>query len=209
MTGDQIGLGSDSLNKILRGLAGKVAPVTGLGATMQIRNVSVAEKAARFVGAKFDGSNKEFKQWLAGELGAQLSRQIGLSIIPYAEDTTSRNLAVMLENGSSRNITLPQPDFVLDVEILGFSKAMAKETVSESLWVYGAYAKVSIKEAGTGMVRWQKEVKAGVPKKIAATQTVIDHAGAEFSALLALLEAVPADLLADPKARPFLNSCLK
>lgn len=209
MAGNQIGLGSDSLDKILKGLAGKVAPVTGLGATMQIRNVAVAEKATRFVGVKFDGSNNDFQQWLAGELGAQLSRQIGLSIIPYVEDTSSRNLAVMLENGSSRNITLPQPDFILDIEILGFSKTMAKATASESLWVYGAYSRVSIKEAGSGAVRWQKEIKAGVPKKIAATQTVIDHSGAEFSALIALLEAVPADLLADPNARPLLNSCLK
>jgi hypothetical protein len=209
IAGDQIGLGSDSFTKIVKGLAGKVAPVTGLGATMQVRNIAVAEKAERFVGAKFGGSNKEFQQWLAGELGAQLARQIGLSIIPYAEDTSSQKLAVMMENGSAYNIALPQPDFILDIEILGFSKALAKETASESLWVYGAYATVSIKEAGTGAVRWQKEIKAGVPKKIAATQTVIDHSGAEFSALLALLEVAPADLLADPKARPLLNSCLK
>jgi len=86
---------------------------------------------------------------------------------------------------------------------------MAKRTVSESLWVYGAYANVSISEAGTGMVMWQKDVKAGVPKKIATTQTVIDHSGAEFSALMALLGRTAREILSDPQARPVLNACLK
>ena len=176
---------------------------------MQVRTVTIAPKAEDFVAKTFGSNPKEFSQWLAGELGAQLSKQIGIPLIPFAEDTSSRKMAQMMESGSAYNITLPEPQYTVDVELQGFSHAMAKETTSESAWVYGAYAKFVVREAATGTVRWEKEVKAGVVKKIAATQTKVDHSVAEFSALTVLLEEMPRVLLADKQARTLIESCLK
>ena len=118
-------------------------------------------------------------------------------------------MAQMMESGSAYNITLPEPQYTVDVELQGFSRAKAKETTAESAWVYGAYAKFVVKESVSGKVRWEKEVKAGVVKKIAATQTQVDHSVAEFSALTALLEEMPRVFLADKDARPLIESCLK
>jgi hypothetical protein len=209
LLGKDIGVGSEAFRQILDSLAGKVAAVTGLGATMQIRTVTIAPKADDFVAKTFGSNPKEFSQWLAGELGAQLSKQIGIPLIPYAEDTSSRKMAQMMESGSAYNITLPEPQYTVDVELQGFSRAKAKETTAESAWVYGAYAKFVVKESVSGKVRWEKEVKAGVVKKIAATQTQVDHSVAEFSALTALLEEMPRVFLADKDARPLIESCLK
>ena len=209
LLGKDIGVGSEAFRQILDSLAGKIAAVTGLGATMQIRSVTIAPKADDFVAKTFGSNPKEFSQWLAGELGAQLSKQIGIPLIPYAEDTSSRKMAQMMESGSAYNITLPEPQYTVDVELQGFSRAKAKETTAESAWVYGAYAKFVIKETASGKVRWEKDVKAGVVKKIAATQTQVDHNVAEFSALTALLEEMPRVFLADKDARPLIESCLK
>jgi hypothetical protein len=209
LLGSEIGLRSDAFQSVIQGLAGKVAPVTGLGATMQVRNINIGEGSSQLIADKFEGDENEFRQWLAGELGAQLATQIGVPVIPYAEDTSTRKMAQMMENGVAYNIRLPEPDFVVDFDLAGFSKAKAKETVSESLWVYGAYGQFTISEADTGRVRWQKEIKAGVPTKIAATQTLVDQSFAQFSALLKLLGTLPGDLLADKTARPILDACLK
>ena len=205
----ETGLRSDSFRHIISGLACNVAPVTGLGATLQIRNMGTSPAVNEFVAEMFGGNEKEFKQWFAGELGAQLAKQIGLPIIPTMEDTSNRNMAQMLENGMAYNIQLPAPHFFMDIELAGFSNVMAKQTATESLWVYGAYAKFTVCEAVSGLVIWQKDLKAGVPKRIARTQASIDQSAAKFSALLELLKAVPRDMLADEKARPILDACLK
>ena len=209
LLGKEIGLGSDAFRQVLDALAGKVAAITGLGATMQIRTVTIAHKADAFVAKTFGSDPREFSQWLAGELGAQLSKQVGIPLIPFAEDTSSRKMAQMMESGSAYNITLPEPQYTVDVELQGFSRAKAQETRSESAWVYGAYAKFVVRESATGKVQWEKEIKAGVVKKIAATQTMVDHSMAEFSALSALLEKMPRVFLADESARPLIESCLK
>ena len=206
---DKTGLRSDTFRNIVSELAGHVAPVTGLGATLQIRNIGLNTAVAEFIADKFGGSEKEFKQWLAGELGAQLAKQIGVPIIPYVEDTSTRPMAQMMQNAMAYMIQLPAPDFVMDIDLAGFSNVMVKQTATESLWVYGAYAKFTVCEAGSGIVCWQKNLKAGVPKRIAVTQTSIDQSVAKFSALLELLRAVPQDMLADPKARPIIDACLK
>lgn len=201
--------GGGRFGDVIKRISSKVAPVTGLGATVQVRDINVDEKSTDFIEKQFSGNASNFKHWLAGEIGAQLAVQIGMPIVPYTENTSSRQLAVMLENGSAYNIKLPSPDYIIDVDVEGFSKAKAKETASETLWVYGAYAKVSIKEAGTGIVRWEKSMKVGVPKKTAATQLVVDHSVAQFSALSTLLENIPVDLMADKKAKSLIQSCLK
>jgi hypothetical protein len=205
----ELGLMSAGFNRIITNIAQRVAPVTGLGASMQIRSVSVDEKAASFVAQQFGDSDRDFAHWLAGELGAQLASKVGIPIIPYAEDPSSRNLAQMLESGEAFNIRLPEPDFAVDVELQGFSRAMARQTASESMWVYGSYATIRIVEAQTGVERWSKDVKAGALKRIAATQTVVDHSAAEFSALLELLAKIPDELMEDRLARPIVEACLR
>lgn len=203
------GVLSDDYTSLMRNLAGKVAPVSGLGALMQVRDVALSDKTVEFTEGLFDGNEKNLKQWIAGEVGAQLSRQIGIPVIPYAEDTSNRKLAQMMESGEAYNISLPEPDFVIDIDILGFARALQKETASEAMWAYGAYGKFRVIEARTGILRWESQVKAGVPKRIWKTQTDVDHHVAEFRALLALIGEFPEKLLADKKARPIIEACLK
>lgn len=209
LLGSELGLRSDSFQEIISGLAGRVAPVTGLGAKMQVRNIKIGEKARELVANKFGGNEKDFRQWFAGELGAKLSKHTGVPIIPFAEDTSTRNMAQMMENGMAFNIRLPDPDYAIDVEIIGFSRAKAQETASESAWVYAAYGKFKIVEAGSDRVLWEKDLKAGVPVKIAATQTEVDHSFKQISALLGLIDIMPKDLAVDKDARSILDACLK
>lgn len=205
----ELGLFSPGFNRVLTNIAQRVVPVTGLGATMQIRSVGIDEKATGFVAQQFSGSEGDFGHWLAGELGAQLAGRIGIPIIPYAEDPSSRNLAQMLESGEAFNIRLPEAGFAVDVVLHGFSREMARQTASESMWVYGAYATISIAEAQTGVVRWSQYVRAGSLKRIAATQTSVDHGAAEFEALLQLLAKIPDELLKDRAARSIVDACLR
>lgn len=208
LSGSEMGLLSAKYRDVVLSVASNVAPVTGLGSKMQIRNILLADSASALAEDKFGGENG-FRQWFATEIGAQLSRQIGISVIPFAEDTSSRKLAQMMESGEAYNISLPDPDYVVDVELKGFSVQKAKETPSEALWVYGAYGSFRIIEAGTGIVRWQKDLQSGVPKRVAKTQVDIDHSVAQFAALLGLIETLPKDLINDKKARPLIEDCLK
>ena len=209
LSGDEGGLRSSKFTEIILATASNVVPVTGLGATMQIRSITVAKPAQGLIDTSFAGNTNSFRHWMAGEIGAQLSKTVGISIIPFTEDTSSRKMAQVMENGEAYNIALPEPDYVVDVALEGFSRVKAKQTASESMWVYGAYARFGIVEAGTGRVVWEKQVKAGVAKRIAATQEAIDHSAAEFVALLKDVEQFPLDLLADSNARTILSACLK
>ena len=204
-----LGEKSEDYKGLIKVIAGNVAPVTGLGSTIQVRNISVSEKLSDFVTKVFGGSEKDLKQWVAGEIGAQLSKQIGMPVIPYAEDTSSRKLAQMMESGEAYNIALPPPDYVVDIELLGFARAKQKETATEALWAYGAYVKFAISETATGIQRWQIKTKAAIPKRTWVGQTEVDHSVAEFHALLAVLEQIPKDLLADKKAKSLVESFLK
>ncbi len=207
--GEELGVLSSEFQEMLANLAPRVVPVTGLGATLQVRTITTDDKVHQFMDTQFDSSESEFSHWLAGEIGAQLASQIGMPIVPYAEDSSTRNLAVMMQSGEAFNIHLPQPDFVMDISIAGFSRRLARETTTEVVWVYGAYGTFRIIEAHTGIVRWEKDVRDGVLKRVTRSQVNIDHGAAEFSALLQLLSKVPTELKEDPDARRLLENFLR
>jgi len=210
LLGEELGLRSDKFLDMIKQLGPQIAPVTGLGASMQVRTVEVGPKAERFVNELFEGNRRGFAQWLAGEMGAQLAKDIGIPRVPYVENTATRRLAMLtMEDGRASEISLPEPAYYIDIRLDGFSKKKVEENAAEKLWLYGAYAHITIVEAASGRVLWQKSLREGIYKKTATLQTVISHEVAQFYALLKLFQELPTVLENDREIRPVINSCLK
>ena len=209
LLGNELGLRSSRFEQVIQELAPQVAPVTGLGASMQFRHIEIGSKAQRFVKTLFGGNSQGFNQWIAGTAGAQLAKQIGIPIIPYVENTSSRKLACVFEDSRAYQIALPLPVYYIDINLAGFSKSLLEENVAEQLWLYGAYATVTITDRVTQKIVWKQKLQEGVPKKIAFLQTVVNHEVAELNALQKLLEQLPQLLMEDRSFRPVIDACLK
>lgn len=143
--------------------------------TLQIRNVSIGEKALPFLPEAYRKATAIYSQTVAQQFGSLLTSQAGLALLPYAKDGLNSKMSLRFADASMLQFTIPHPTFAIDVKIKGFKKVLDKSTEAESLWLYGAFLEVRISEPDFNQVYFDRPVKYGVSKVVPATQKNVDE----------------------------------
>jgi len=171
---------------------------------LQLRHVELADKAQ----AKLPGSLRSdsaqiaaFRYFVGNSFAKALSGRADIPMLPYIAETAERNgidrqatdaghsmtiLMGTVADGKVLSLKLPEPDYVFDLHLAGFRKAMVSEKPGIQKWVYAAYVDVQLSEPLKGTVYLKQQLvnpwNVDVPKG-----ATVDDWGAYRSSLYELL----------------------
>jgi hypothetical protein len=143
--------------------------------TLQIRTVSIGEKALPFLPDAYRQSTNTYAQAIGQQFGALLAGKAGLAMLPYAKDALNSKMSLRFADASMLQFRIPSPTFAVDVELKGYKKILDKSTAAESLWLYGAFLGIRVYEPEFNKVFFDAPVKFGVPKVVPASQQTVDE----------------------------------
>jgi hypothetical protein len=155
--------------------ADKIYPRGKNQSTLQIRQVTVGEKALPFLPDALRRIPSAYAQTVAQQFGSLLSSRAGVVLLPYAKDGLNAKMALVFSDASAVQFKIPASTFAVDVDVKGFKKILDKSTEAEELWIYGAFLGVRVYEPEFKTVYFDAPVKYGVSKVIPSTQKNVDE----------------------------------
>jgi len=166
-------------SQLFKSLTGKLDHIQVRGknqGTLQVKSVSIGEKALPFLPEKYQkkGTNT-YTRLVAQEFGALLSSQAGVSLLPFAKDAANTKMALVFSDASVLQFAIPAPTFAIDLGVKGFKKVLDKSTPAEALWLYGAYLDLKIYEPEFQKVYFETPIKFGVSKIVPKSQKEVDE----------------------------------
>lgn len=151
-----------------------------------IRDVRIEEAARKILPASISkGGGAE--QWLAQSFGSYLVANQHVALVPYTKDyAISNKMAGRFADGRVFSLTLPQPDYAVDLVLKGFKKILYSESVAGKAWVYGVFSDIRVYEQLSQRDYFKGSLKQGATKKVPASQSETDDWPPYQEALLKL-----------------------
>jgi hypothetical protein len=144
-------------------------------ATLQVRQVTIGDKALPFLPDTMRHTPIAYAQTLAQQFGSLLAVKTGAALLPYAKDGLNTKMALVFSDASAVQFKIPTATFAVDLDVKGFKKVLDKQTDAEALWLYGAFLGVRVYEPEFNKVYFDTTVKCGVSKVVPATQKSTDE----------------------------------
>jgi len=161
------------------------------GNTIQVSDVSIAQKAISNYPSDMQSSLGAAKDLIATQFSIYLSKNANIPVLPYTKDYAIGNkIATRFANGDVFNLEVPQPDYTIDLNLLGFKKILYDQESSGASWVYGAFMHVRIEEPLSNHVYFDATIRNGAVKIVPASQTNVDDWPAFQDTLLGLMDQV-------------------
>ena len=143
--------------------------------TLQVRQVSIGEKALPFLPENLRQATNAYAQTVAQQFGSLLASKAGVVLLPHAKDGLNGKMALVFSDASALQFSIPEASFVVDLDVKGFKKILDKSTDAEALWIYGAFLGLRVLEPFSNKVYLDVPVKYGVSKIVPATQKNVDE----------------------------------
>lgn len=157
-----------------------------------INKVDISSKAATAFGIQPDNTNalNDLKNRVASTFAESMSSENNVSFLPYSGDgyLLGKTIAFSVSNGKGFNISLPDPDFVFDLDFKGAKVFPFGQAASGRSVIYGVLFNIQLNCTGDSPCLDNKnqpknlngDFKNGVVVKIPATQ-VDDGSGDVFA----------------------------
>ena len=155
--------------------AERIQPRSKNQSTLQIRKVTIGEKALPFLPESLRQAPNAYAQTVAQQFGSLLSSRAGVALLPFAKDGLNTKMALVFSDASAVQFKIPAATFAVDVEVKGFKKVLDKSTDAEALWIYGAFLGMRVYEPEFNSVYFDAPVKFGVSKVVPSTQKTVDE----------------------------------
>jgi len=155
--------------------ADRIQPRSKNQTTLQIRQISIGEKAVPFLPETLRQSTNAYAQTVAQQFGSLLSSRAGVALLPYAKDGLNTKMALVFSDASAVQFKIPAATFAVDVDVKGFKKVLDNSTDAEALWIYGAFLGIRVYEPEFNSIYFDAPVKYGVSKVVPVTQKTVDE----------------------------------
>ncbi len=146
------------------------------GEAMQVTDVILEKKALPFLPEKFQKDNNNLKIFVAQSFGKYLSKNLGVSVLPYTKGYTIGNkMSLRFNDAEVFQLEIPEPQFAVKLTLRGFKKVLVDKKSSGSSWVYGAFTHISITQPEGKKSYLDENIKNGVVKIVPAEQKGVDE----------------------------------
>jgi hypothetical protein len=153
----------------------EMRPHSRIGATIQVRQLDIEERALKFLPAYYARQTDTLKLRLAQQFGSELASAHGVAMLPYTRDAAMGQMALRFNNAATViNLKIPEPSYCIDLTLNGFSKTIYKETASETAWLYGSYFKVRLYQQLLGRDFLNEEAKHGYSRVVPKAKQQMD-----------------------------------
>jgi len=181
------------------------------GSSMKVSHVIIEEKAFKVLPEKFKNNPLNFQSFVAQVFGKFLSQNQRVSILPYTKGHDIGNkMALRFSDSRVFELTIPDPEFSIELTIRGFKKVCTEEKKSGSSWVYGTYARLKIEQPVLGKVYVDEKTKYAVNKIVSATQENVDDWPIFQNSLLALFNNLTKEFSSEDRfegVRKVIKKC--
>lgn len=148
---------------------------------LQLTDISVAASAAARL-----GDTAIDQDVLGHEFSKMVSANLGLPLLPFARGhAVGGVMPTRFADGSIFNLTIPEPDYQIQVEVSDFREKTLQQTPAYHQQLYGAYFRVRVEEPLSGKVYFDQPLRQGATRTIPQTQAEANAFAAYYETLLA------------------------
>lgn len=181
-------------------ILGNVEIKQSYGNAMKVTDVKVEEKAFAHLPSQFKEDTANFQTFIAQNFGKFLSKNQGVSILPYTKGSDIGNkMAITFSDAKVFELAIPEPQFAIELTVRGFKKVCTEEKASGSCWVYGAYTRINVSQPALGKVYMDEKIKHAVSKVIPKSQKSVEDWPSYQNSLLALFNNVTKEFSTERK----------
>ena len=103
---------------------------------IKVKNIYLSKKVEDFLDNS-EMSYKSFKQEVGLTVTSMLSTELKMPILPYIDDGQDiYQIKTRFSDSSEKNFNIPDSDFDINIEIMGFNKKMTDSDGIEEQWLY-------------------------------------------------------------------------
>lgn len=143
---------------------------------------------------------------LAHELSKAIATSTGVALLPPAAgQAIGGAMAARFADGKVYQLKIPEPDYVINLQIDALKEGVIAETPAMKTWLFGAFFTASVREPFSGKVFFEQALRKGATKIVPASQGDIDLWSARYETLLAGLSALAGASAGLPESRTWLD----
>lgn len=145
------------------------------GQYLQVNNVIIEDKAVKHMPSSELADKKAFQTLVAQNFGKYLSLNQKVFLLPYSKgEAIGSKMALRFANGDIFNLTIPSPDYGIDLFVRGFKKVKAGENHAKVAWIYGSYLRIHVEQPDFNKVYLDIPFKNAAIKEVPVSQTTVD-----------------------------------
>lgn len=164
-------------------LAGAVLP-TQVPRYVQVTKATLAPEMLAALPDYLKSFPGRAETWAADLVGEAISTRVGVPMVPYSKGYAVGNvMSMQVMDGDVFNLTLPKPDYEIEVDFKNVKKIKFSESTAGSSFVYGTYADIKIHEPMSGTQFLNTSLKNGEAKVIPVSQTYVDDFPAYYDSV--------------------------
>lgn len=164
-------------------LAGALLP-TQVPRYVQVTKVTLAPEMLAALPDYLKSFPGRAETWAADLVGEAISTRVGVPMVPYSKGYAVGNvMSMQVMDGDVFNLTLPKPDYEIEVDFKNVKKIKFSESTAGSSFVYGTYADIKIHEPMSGTQFLNTSLKNGEAKVIPVSQTYVDDFPAYYDSV--------------------------
>jgi hypothetical protein len=155
---------------------------------LRVAKVTLAPKALEYVQQVAPSEDVEaLRAQIAQEFGKYLGANQGLSILPYrSNQALGSSMAARFVEGDAYDLKIPDADYDVSLDVAGFKKIEQSHSNVSTLFLYGAFVDIDVREPLSGKQYFAQRVKQGASKDVPVTQMGVDDWSASYETLLLL-----------------------
>jgi hypothetical protein len=112
---------------------------------MKVRNVTIAPEAEAVIPADLM-QNDAYQTEVAQAFEYSLASTQNVGLVPYTKgQAIGQSMVARFANGDSYTLSLPEPDFVIDIRVRAFRKAQVQTNATEQ-FVFGAFITLNVEQ---------------------------------------------------------------
>tara|TARA_A100000164_G_scaffold328283_1_gene315228 strand:- start:170 stop:1345 length:1176 start_codon:yes stop_codon:yes gene_type:complete len=141
-----------------------------------ITDVSIQEKAFEEMPANAKDLKNSYKNLVAQTFSKRLSQNHNVAIVPYMEgQAIGRSMKLrFVQADDIYSITLPNPDYHINLNLKGFKKVLAKSSDVEELYYYGSFFDIKIFQPDLNKVYFNEALRGITKIKIPKGQSGVN-----------------------------------
>jgi hypothetical protein len=146
-------------------------------------------------------------QQVAQTFGTYLASNQHISVLPYSSNQAlGSSMAARFIEGETYDLKIPEADYEIHINIAGFKKIDQSNSSAATVYLYGAFADLTVLEPLSNRIYFSQRIKQGQTKTVPAAQSNVDDWAPTYDTLKTLFYNFTSSL-SDPH-NPWLKSGL-
>ncbi len=157
---------------------------------LRLTAVVLAPKAHEYIHALAQEADLNvIRDQIAQQFGEYLAADQHVSLLPYqSNQALGGAMAAHFAEGDVYDLSIPPADYGITITVDGFKKLLSSRDSVSSVYLYGAFATLTVSEPLSGRVYFSRQMRQGAAKTVPVTEGATDDWAASYETLLVLFD---------------------